>query len=141
METDAVAEKETQQISAPVDSTPSLHAPLMGLINEILAADRFGDHRQDIVKQHLETIWELELTTGIASRTIGYSGHGGEDYRTGRTLTGTMACSKVELNLHTRYQNNEVVDQLRYGDKYRTRVRATSWNALYDRLIVEEAPD
>jgi len=126
--------------SSPTESyEPTVdNRPIITLVDQILAANRFGNARESLTEQSVGHIFDLAIQIERVSRTFGYQGSSGTTYESGRTITGIIAGTEHEVELLTTNQSNDTVDELQPGATWQTRVQIVSWDSLYNRLTLEE---
>ncbi|HAD59793.1 MAG TPA: hypothetical protein DCG12_11160, partial [Planctomycetaceae bacterium] len=114
------------------------NGPIIALMDQILAANRFGNARESLTEQSAGRPFDLAIQVERVSRTFGYKGSSGDAYESGRTVTGTIAGTEHEVELFTRDESNDTVDELQSGSIWETQARVTSWDSLFNRLNLEE---
>ncbi len=134
---DPVEQPQTDQ--QPVAETPPAEPPgpsLKKLFSQLLAANKFGDDRDDIVREHDETVFRCSITVQSVTRSYGYDV--GQEYRGGRTLTGTLTGTDYTVFVIFRTELNEKLDALESGERIEVQSMLLGWDRLYDRLKLRE---
>ena len=111
-------------------TAPSQSSPLLPLVEQIRAADRFGDERERIVESWSDR--ELDITVEIDRVSSTFSSDAAEAYRNGWTVTGTVAGTEQAIEVLTPADRS--VDGLGRGEQWPTRIVVSKWNSLYNRI-------
>ena len=130
---DFSAEPPSAEESAAVPeptTAPSQSSPLLPLVEQIRAADRFGDERERIVESWSDR--ELDITVEIDRVSSTFSSDAAEAYRNGWTVTGTVAGTEQAIEVLTPADRS--VDGLGRGEQWPTRIVVSKWDSLYNRI-------
>ena len=111
-------------------TAPSQSSPLLPLVEQIRAADRFGDERERIVESWSDR--ELDITVEIDRVSSTFSSDAAEAYRNGWTVTGTVAGTEQAIEVLTPADRS--VDGLGRGEQWPTRIVVSKWDSLYNRI-------
>ena len=110
---------------------------IVPLVQKIKEADRFGTGREDAVTLAEGTIFDL---TVIVDRIVStYSLSEEADHRNGKTVTGKIANTDMEVELYTAEISNKDIEQLTRGDAWSVYATIRKWDNLYERLELIEA--
>ena len=128
----SAAPPSTEAPAAVPDPTtaPSQSSPILPLVEQIRAADRFGDERERIVESWSDR--ELDITVEIDRVSSTFSSDAAEAYRNGWTVTGTVSGTEQAIEVLTPADRS--VDGLGRGEQWPTRIVVSKWDSLYNRI-------
>ena len=127
----------------PADDTalgigaPSAEAAAVGsselydLIEQVNAADRFGNKREDLVESWSTRELDVVVTVDRVSSTFGSAVDSA--YQNGQTVRGTVV--ETDQSIEVLVRPGGSVDDLSRGDQWLTRVVVAKWDSLYNRLV------
>ncbi len=113
-------------------SSPS--SPILPLIEQVSAADRFGDERERIVQSWANR--ELDVAVEIDRVSSTFSSDADEPYRNGWTITGTVA--GTEQAIEVLIPESRSISGLSRGDQWQSRIVVSKWDSLYNRISALE---
>ena len=106
-------------------------AELYDLIEQVNAADRFGNKREDLVESW--STRELDVVVAV-DRVSSTFGSGVDDaYQNGQTVQGTVV--ETDQSIEVLVRPGGSVDDLSRGDQWRTRIVVAKWDSLCNRLV------
>jgi len=106
-------------------------AELYDLIEQVNAADRFGNKREDLVESWSTRELDVLVTVDRVSSTFGSVVDSA--YQNGQTVQGTVV--ETDQSIEVLVRPGGSVDDLSRGDQWRTRVVVAKWDSLYNRLV------
>ncbi len=104
---------------------------LYDLIEQVNAADRFGNKREDLVESWSTRELDVVVTVDRVSSTFGSVVDSA--YQNGQTVQGTVV--ETDQSIEVLVRPGGSVDDLSRGDQWRTRVVVAKWDSLYNRLV------
>ncbi|MFP6704024.1 MAG: hypothetical protein VB861_19910 [Planctomycetaceae bacterium] len=104
---------------------------LYDLIDQVNAADRFGNRREDLVESWSTRELDVVVTVDRVSSTFGSVVDSA--YQNGQTVQGTVV--ETDQSIEVLVRQGGSVDDLSRGDQWRTRVVVAKWDSLYNRLV------
>jgi len=82
-------------------------------------------------------VYNLVIVVERTSTTFGLSGVD-DQLKNGKTIVGKLLDSDQEVQLHTMEARNASLRSVFRGDRLQATARVTSWDTLYDRLVLHE---
>jgi hypothetical protein len=110
---------------------------LLDVVDQLLAASRFGREREKIVEDYSDQVFECTIQVDRVDRVFGYVTD--ERFRNGRTILGVLPGTECQVSLQMAAEHNEKLDACHPGDTVRATGRLLKWNGIYDRLDMQEA--
>ena len=106
-------------------------AELYDLIEQVNAADRFGNKREDLVESW--STRELDVVVAVDRVSSTFGSVVDDAYQNGQTVQGTVV--ETDQSIEVLVRPGGSVDDLSRGDQWRTRVVVAKWDSLYNRLV------
>lgn len=134
------AEPEPAYQNRPQSSLPTSGEsiqPLLDLIDQISNANRFGNERTEIVNKADGHEYEIQIVVDRVTTTFGFTGDN-QKLAAGKTVIGMIADSDQTIQLFCVEANNDRLDDVSRGETFRTVASVSSWDSLYNRLIMHE---
>jgi hypothetical protein len=135
---ESIEEPQSDQESnvAPLPPPEPPGPSLKKVFAEVLAANKFGDDRDNIVRDNDETVFTCYIDVDSITRSYGYDV--GQEYLDGRTITGKLAGSDYAVFVLFRGDSNEKLDAIKTGERVEVQCQLFGWDRLYDRLKLRE---
>lgn len=108
--------------------------PIVELLDQILAASRFGNDRRQIAEQAKGREFDVVVVADRNSTTFGLK-NSTEEYTKGRTILGTLYGCETEIQIFAHRDENDHLSDLERGHTWATTVKIHEWDSLYDRLV------
>ena len=121
----------------PAASPLSGGVALVGVIDQLVAADRYGGKREEIIKDREEQSFECPVKIEKIERTYSYIPD--ERFRNSRTVTGKLAGTDHKITIQLSAEWNEKLEPLGPGDQLQANAKLLKWNVVYDRVELREA--
>ena len=97
-------------------------------VQAILAEDIIGGSRDSLIKSLVGTDHSFEMTVKRVERTIGM--YSDPDYRDGRTVSGTISATAVDVSVQYPVVLNEEIDPGKPGSSLSVCGKVSSWDIL-----------
>jgi len=124
---------------ATTETTPqSDSASLFDLMSAINGADRYGNERSQVISAAGDKVFDVTIIVDRISTTLGMNDDLGEAHRQGRTILGTIAGTKQEVQLFAQQANNSHVDAVARNEVWECKATVQKWDSLYNRLVMLE---
>ena len=111
-------------------------SPVLRLIADVVAASRFGDDREKIVKAWSDREWDIVVEVDRVSTPFGSNAM--EPHPNGRTTTGVVKATEQAIEVST--PEGRFLDGLSRSDQWPVRVVVSEWDLLYNRIVSLEIP-
>jgi hypothetical protein len=136
-----LAETPSEVESAVVEPRPAAsslpeHTAFDQVVASLLSASRFGHDRERLVREHANQQVDCTVTIERIDRTLGYVPE--DCFHNGRTLTGTVTGTFCKVSLQLLAEHNQELESLGAGDTFSAKCTLLKWNAIYDRLDMQE---
>ncbi len=106
-------------------------AELYDLIEQVNAADRFGNKREDLVESW--STRELDVVVAVDRVSSTFGSVVDDAYQNGQTVQGTVV--ETDQSIEVLVRPGGSVDDLSRGDQWRTRIVVAKWDSLCNRLV------
>jgi hypothetical protein len=108
----------------PGDPVPSLAES----VEAILAEGVIGGRRDSLIKALVGQAFSIELSVGRVERTLAMFSD--PAFRDGRTVTGTIGGTEIQVSVLFPHTLNEEVDSMEPGETYPIQGAVTEWDRL-----------
>ncbi len=111
---------------------------LFELLSAINSSDRFGNERSQVVAASEGQVFDVAIIVDRVSTTLGMNDELTRSHRQGRTILGTIAGTKQEVQLFAQQLNNSRVDAIARDEVWECKATVQKWDTLYNRLVMLE---
>jgi len=121
----------------PAEAPPATDAALLGIVERIASADRYSREREQVFEERSEESFDCAIEVDKVERTYSYIPDA--RFRKGRTVTGKLQGTDIEVSVELIEARNEQIDSLQPGSLLGAKCRLLKWNTIYDRLEMRES--
>lgn len=111
---------------------------LFELLSAIDSSDRYGNERSQVIAASEGQVFDVAIIVERVSTTLGMNNELTESHRQGRTILGTIAGTKQEVQLFAQQMNNSQVDAVARDEVWECKATVQKWDTLYNRLVMLE---
>ncbi len=129
---------DTETGKRPEATAAHSSASLFDLLSAINSSDRFGNGRSQVLAASAGQIYDVTMIVDRISTTLEMNDNLARTYRQGRTILGTIAGTKQEVQLFAQQSNNARVDAVARDEVWQCKATVQKWDSLYNRLVMLE---
>ena len=126
--------KQRKEVQAQTHPPTGSETALAEAVRAILAEDSIGGGRERLIRSLVGTDYAFELTVKRVERTMGR--YSDPDYRNGRTVSGTIGATDIEVSVLFPAVLNDMIDSAEPGSSSPVRGAFSDWDGLRKRPTI-----